>query len=106
MNFLSKDSPDEFEAILKRLGSKTIDPKSKRHLNELKTLRNLRPCMDLNNCLRVEGRLENSDLPLDSKHLLILPWKHPLTGRIMQYGYKLAGHGGPAYTLMKTLERL
>ena len=105
IKLLSKESPDEFESILKRLGSKTNDPESKRRLNELKTLRNLRPCVDLDNCLRIEGRLENADLPLDSKHPLILPGRHPLTGLIVQYQHEQAGHGGPAYTLTKTRER-
>ena len=105
IKLLSKESPDEFESILKRLGSKTNDPDSKRRLNELKTLRNLRPCVDLDNCLRFEGRLENADLPLDSKHPLILPGRHPLTGLNVQYQHEQAGHGGPAYTLMKTRER-
>ena len=83
IELLSKESPDEFEAILKRLGSKTNDPEYKRRLKELKTLRNLRPCVDLDNCLRIEGRLENADLPLDSKHSLILPGRHPLTRLIV-----------------------
>ena len=61
--------------------------------------------MDLDNCLRIEGRLENADLPLDSKHPLIFPGRHPLTGLIVQYQHEQAGHGGPAYTLMKTRER-
>ena len=61
--------------------------------------------MNLDNCLRIEGRLENADLPLDSKHPLILPGRHPLTGLIVQYQHEQAGHGGPAYTLMKTRER-
>ena len=88
IKLLSKESPDEFESILKRLGSKTNDPDSKHRLNELKTLRNLRPCVDLDNCLRIEGRLENADLPLDSKHPLILPGRHPLTGLIVQYQHE------------------
>ena len=32
---------------------------------EMKTLRNLRPCVDADSFVRVEGRLENADLPLD-----------------------------------------
>ena len=60
--------------------------------------------MDLDNSLRIEGRLENAGFPLDSKHPLILPGRHPLTGLIVQYQHEQAGHGGPAYTLMKTRE--
>ena len=48
--------------------------------------------MDLDNCLRIEGRLENVDLPLDSKHPLILPGRHPLTGLIVQYKHEQAGY--------------
>ena len=102
IELLSKESPDEFESILKRLGSTANDPESKRHLNELKTLCNLRPCVDLDNSLRIEGRLENVNLPLDCKHPFILHGRHPLTGLIVQYKHDQAGHGGLAYTLMKT----
>ena len=105
IELLSKESSGQFESILKRLCSNTNNPESKRCLNELKTLRNLRPCVDLDNCLRIEGRLKNADLPLDSKHLLILPGRHPLTGLIVQHKHEKAGHVGPAYTLMKTRER-
>ena len=91
--------------LFKRFGNKTNDPDSKRRLNELKTLRNLRRCVDLDTCLRFEGRLENADLPVNSKHPLILPGRHSLTRLIVQYKYEQAGHGGPAYTLMKTHER-
>ena len=34
-----------------------------RKINELKPLRNLRPCVDTDMMLRVEGRLENAELP-------------------------------------------
>ena len=73
--------------------------------NKLKTLHNLRSCVALDNYLRVEGRLENADLPLDSKHPLILPGRHPLIGLIVQYEHELAEHGGLAHALMKTRER-
>ena len=49
-----------------------------RRVSELKTLRNLRPCVDNDLMLRVEGRLENADLPTDTKRPLILPSRHPL----------------------------
>jgi len=55
--------------------------------------------------LRIEGRLENSDLPLDTKHPLTLPGRHPLTGLVVLADHELIRHGGPAYTLMKTSER-
>ena len=49
------------------------------HVSELKTLRNLRPCVGPDSMLRVEGRLENASLPVDTKHPYILPERHALT---------------------------
>ena len=66
VELLSKESPDEFDSIIKRLYSNAKDPDSSRQLNELKTLRNLRPCVGLDNLLRVEGRLENASFPGDN----------------------------------------
>jgi len=45
--------------------------------------------------LRIEGRSANSNLPLDTKHPLILPGRHPLTGLIVLADHELVGHGGP-----------
>ena len=101
----SKKTPDAFESIVKRLNSKAKDAESSRRINELKTLRNLRPCVDSKQLLRVEGRLENSELPVDTKHPLILPGRHPLTRLIVLHNHVLAEYGGPAYTLMNTRER-
>ena len=102
---LSNDTPDNFEHILKRLSAKAKDPESTRRFNELKTLRNLRPCVGSDRLLRVEGRLENADLPLDTIHPIILPGRHPLTALVVLAEHEVAGHGGPVYTLMKTRER-
>ena len=107
MELLSKESHDEFDSIIKRLYSNAKDPDSSRRLNELKTLRNLRPCVGSDNLLRVEGRLENASLPVNTKYLIILPGRHPLTRLIVLYAHERAGHGGPTYTLTKELaERL
>ena len=62
------------------MNGKAKNPESMRRLNELKALRNLRPCVGSDNLLRIEGRLENaSALPVDTKHPMILPERHPLT---------------------------
>ena len=50
--------------------------------------------------LRVEGRLENTELPIDTKHPFILPSRHALTRLIILNEHSQAGHAGPAYTLM------
>ena len=50
--------------------------------------------------LRVEGRLENAELPIDTKHLFILPSRRALTCLIILNEHSQAGHAGPAYTLM------
>ena len=55
--------------------------------------------------LRVEGRLENANLPTDTKYPLILPSKHPLTRLIIFDEHAKAGQAGPCYTLMRTRQR-
>ena len=54
---------------------------------------------------RVDGRLENAELPTDAKHLLILPGSHTLTRLIILFEHVNCGHAGPSYTLMKTRQR-
>ena len=76
-----------------------------RRISELRTLRNLRPCVDDDSMLRVDGRLENAELPVETKHPLILPSKHPLTRLIVLHEHEKAKHAGPSYTLMKTRQR-
>ena len=98
IKLLSGGSPDKFEALV----SNATDPDEKRRVNELKTLRNLRPCIGQDLLLCVYGRLENADLPVDTKHPIILPGRHPLTRLIVLSEHCRSGLTGPAYTLMKT----
>ena len=102
---LSQGSPDDFEAVLKRLSQGVATPDNTRRVNELKTLRNLRPCVGPDSLLRVDGRLENAELPIDTKHPIILPARHPLTRLIVLFEHCSAGHAGPSYTLMKARQR-
>ena len=74
---LSGGSTDKFESFVSRWNKNATDPDEKRRVNELKTLRNLRPCIGQDLLLRVDGRLENADLPVDTKHPIILPGRHP-----------------------------
>ena len=54
-----------------------------RKLNGLKTLRNLRPCLDSEFMFRVESRLLNSELPIDTRQPFIIPSRHALTRLII-----------------------
>ena len=99
---LKHSSPDQFEAILKKLSAKLLNTEQMHHVSELKTLCNLRPCVGPESMLRVEGRLENASLPVDTKHPYILPRRHALTRLIVLSEHSKAGHAGPSYTLMQT----
>ena len=105
IDVLSKGSPDDFETFLKRRVNNVNSPDKKSQVNELKTLKNLRPCVENDMLLRVDGRLENAELPTDTKHPLILPGRHPLTRLIILFEHVNCGHAGPSYTLMKTCQR-
>ena len=100
---LREGSPDDFEAVLKRIGAGSNG--NTRRVHELKTLRNLRPCVGSDLLLRIDGRLENADLPTDTKHPIMLPGRHALTRLIVLLEHSSAGHAGPSYTLMKTRQR-
>ena len=105
IRFLREDSPDKFDQMLKKLYSNANGADEMRKINELKILRNLRPCVDSDMVLRVEGRLENAELPIDTKHPFILPSRHALTRLIILHEHSQAGHAGPAYTLMLSRQR-
>ena len=105
VEFLKSKSPDAFDSFLKHLSDKANTSEEMRQVSELRTLRNLRPCVDSDSVLRIEGRLENADLPLDIKHPIILPSRHALTSLIVLHEHCNSGHAGPAYTLMKTRRR-
>ena len=102
---LKRDSADAFDAILKRINQNAYNAADMKQVSQLKTLRNLRPCVGTDSILRVEGRLENAELPLDCKHPIILPGSHALTRLIVLHEHVLAGHAGPSYTLVKVRQR-
>ena len=101
---LKHSSPDQFEAILKKLSAELLNTEQMHHVSELKTLCNLRPCVEPDSMLREEGRLENASLPVDT-NLYILPGRHALTRLIVLSEHSNAGHAGPSYTLMQTRQR-
>ena len=102
VEFLKENSPDEFDTLLRKLSAKTNNVIEMHFLNELKTLRKLRPCVGPDLILRVEGRLDNASLPVDTKHPIILPGRHALTRLVVLNEHADAGHAGPSYTLMLT----
>ena len=100
---LCEGSPDDFEVVLKRIGAGSNG--NTRQVHELKTLRNLRPCIASDLSLHVDDRLENAELSTNTKHPIILPGRHALTRLIVLSEHSSAGHAGPLYTLMKTRQR-
>ena len=105
VEFLEANSPDKFDTLLKKLDAKVSKEKELHHVSELKTLRKLRPCVGTDLLLRVEGRLDNAALPVDTKHPIILPGRHALTRLIVLQEHVNAGHAGPSYTLMLTRQK-
>ena len=67
LEVLNYGSADDFKILIKRLRNLAVDSEQTRQVNELKILYNLQPCLGPNSILRVEGRLENADLPTDTK---------------------------------------
>ena len=55
-------------------------------------LRKLTPFIDEVGLLRVGGRLQNSDLPYDVKHPVILPAKHHVTELVIRQAHAKIGH--------------
>ena len=105
VKLLEEKSSDAFELILKKLNEKAVCAEDFRRIEELKTLRRLRPCVDTDSLLRIDGRLENAELLVEAKHPLILPSRHALTRLIILFEHVEAGHAGRAYTLMRTRQR-
>ena len=105
INLLNRKSPDDFESFFKRWTNNANNSDERHRVIELKSLRSLRPCMGVDGLLRVEGRLENVDLPTDTKHPIILPGRHPLSRLVVLNEHSTCGHAGPSRTLIITRQR-
>ena len=57
LEVLNNGSADDFEIFIKRLCNLAVNSEQTLQVKELKTLRNLRPCLGPDSILRVEGRL-------------------------------------------------
>ena len=55
IDVLSHGSPDNYETFLERETKNASNPDEKRRINEIKTLRNLRPYVGLDMLLRIDG---------------------------------------------------
>ena len=106
VDLLKNNSPDVFDSIVKKLTDKAANTEDMNRISELKALKNLRPCVDTEEMLRVDGRLENAALATDATHPLILPGKHALTRLVVLHEHVKAGHAGPSYILMKTRQKV
>ena len=84
-------SPDDYETFLRRETTNASNPDEKRRNYEIKTLRNLHPCVGQDMLSRMDGRLENADLPTDAKYPLILPARHALTRLIVFSEHAIIG---------------
>ena len=99
VELLKANQPDAFDSIMKKLSGKVLNTEDMRCISEFKTLRNLRPRVDNDSLLRVDGRLENAELSVETEHPFILPNKHPLTRLKVFQEHEKAKHVGPSYTL-------
>ena len=102
---LSRGNPDDFEAIVHKTKRHATNPEQTRLADELHIVINLRFSIGPDELLWVEGRLENADLPTDTKHPIILPGRHQLTRFVVLSVHANAGHAGPAYTLIETRQK-
>ena len=55
--------------------------------------------------IRVGGRLNQSSLPYDAKHPMILPAKHPVSELVIRHYHHLNGHVGTYQVLAETRQR-
>ena len=62
------------------------------------SLEHFDPYIDEHDLLRVGGRLQNSDLPEDTKHPLVLPYGHRISSLIISYYHDKTKHQGRCVT--------
>ena len=79
VELLQQKSSNAFESISKELNASADNANDWRKISDLKSLLDLRLCVDDQKFIHVDGRIENSELPVDSKHPLHLFGRHALT---------------------------
>ncbi|XP_062535738.1 uncharacterized protein LOC134204943 [Armigeres subalbatus] len=70
-----------------------------------KRLANLQPFIDEKGLLRVGGRLQNSKLPFDAKHQILLPSNHRVTEMLIRNYHEERLHEGPSGLLAAIRQR-
>ncbi|XP_078384040.1 uncharacterized protein LOC144666486 [Oculina patagonica] len=91
----SHDEPDHERTPLQR---------RKNEVTKTSSLYRLDPFVDAG-LLRVGGRLNNADIPDESKHPVILPRKSYVTTLIIRHTHEQLGHAGRGHVLAKLRER-
>lgn len=83
--------------------SEALDTSIRKSQTELedskKKLKPLSPFIDEKKIMRVGGRIENSNLPEDTKHPIILPHESHITKLIIGEAHRKTLHGGPTLML-------
>jgi len=96
------------EAIIKMVHRQAfpedIDSLSKNRPARTSGLQKLDPFVDSQGMLRVGGRLQESCLPYNIKHPLILPRKSHVVNLIIQHCHEQAAHQGRGMTTNKLRE--
>ncbi|XP_072766488.1 uncharacterized protein [Anoplolepis gracilipes] len=75
------------------------DLRSEKNVSKGSKLISLNPYLDSYDVLRVRGRLENSQLPEETKHPIILPSSHPVTILIIREKHEKSFHADTQATL-------
>lgn len=96
---------DRAEKICVKIAQKEEFAEEIDHLHKDKTvgkksrLKKLTPLLDEESIIRVNGRLENLDVPYDEKHPMILPQNHHVTNLIIDNAHLELFHAGTQSTL-------
>ena len=91
---------------LHKILTNNADPKISEKQEIPKPFLALSPFLDEHSkVIRVGGRLQNSHLPYDKKHPLLLPKACPLTSLLFQYEHKKNLHAGPQLMLAVLQQR-
>ena len=94
--------PEVVETVQKVTRDEESQCQVKPGLRKLKiatSLCKLNPVLDGEGILQVGGRLENAAISHDTKHQIILPYRHHVTNLIIQKYHQEAGHLGQEYVL-------
>jgi len=78
--------------------NKMLSEKKSRSVPNLQQFKHLKPFV-LNGIMRMDGGFQNSNLPFESKHPVILPTKHPVTDILIRLYHKREGHSGTSRVL-------